>query len=73
MYLNVTELNELIYSLGVAELKGSYVNKEVNNRLRNKMTTELEKRNIELDEQCAKDKIEHDLNFKRAYYRIGDY
>ena len=42
MYLNVTELNELIYSLGVAE-------------------------------QCEKDKIEHDMNFKRAYYRMGEF
>jgi hypothetical protein len=73
MYLNVTELNELIYSLGIAEMKGSFVNKEVNSRLRNKLSTELEKCNIELAEQCEKDKIEHDMNFKRAYYRKGDY
>jgi hypothetical protein len=73
MYLNVTELNELIYSLGIAEMKGSFVNKGVNSRLRNKLSTELEKRNIELAEQCEKDKIEHDMNFKNAYYRKGDY
>jgi hypothetical protein len=73
MYLNVTELNELIYSLGVAELKGSFVNKEVNDRLREKLTKVLEVRNAEVAEQCEKDKIEHDMNFKRAYHRLGDY
>jgi hypothetical protein len=73
MYLNVTELNELIYSLGVAELKGSFVNKEVNNRLREKLTKLLEVRNAEVAEQCEKDKIEHDMNFKRAYYRMGEF
>ena len=62
MYLNVTELNELIYSLGIAEMKGSFVNKEVNNRLRNKLTTELEKRNVELAEQCEKDKLDHSMS-----------
>jgi hypothetical protein len=73
MYLNVTELNELIYSLGIAELKGSFVDKEVNNRLRSKLTTELEKRNAEVAEQCEKDRIEHDMNFKNAYYRMGEF
>jgi hypothetical protein len=73
MYLNVTELNELIYSLGVAELKGSFVNKEVNNRLRDKLTKVLEVRNAEVAEQCEKDKIEHDMNFKNAYYRMGEF
>ena len=73
MYLNVTELNELIYSLGIAELKGSFVNKEVNDRLREKLTKVLEVRNEELAEQCEKDKIEHDMNFKNAYYKLGDY
>ena len=73
MYLNITELNELIYSLGVAEMKGSFINKEVNNRLRNELTTELEKRNKELEEQLERDQIRHDMNFKRAYHRLGDY
>lgn len=73
MYLNVTELNELIYSLGIAEMKGSFVNKDVNNRLRNKLTTELEKRNVELAEQLEQDQIRHDMNFKRAYHKLGDY
>jgi hypothetical protein len=73
MYLNVTELNELIYSLGVAELKGSFVNKEVNNHLRDKLTKLLEVRNAEVAEQCEKDKIEHDMNFKNAYYRMGEF
>lgn len=62
MYLNVTELNELIYSLGISEMKGSFVNKEVNNRLRNKLTTELEKRNTELAEQCEKDKLDRSMS-----------
>lgn len=62
MYLNVTELNELIYSLGISEMKGSFVNKEVNNRLRNKLTTELEKRNAELAEQCEKDKLDRSMS-----------
>jgi hypothetical protein len=62
MYLNVTELNELIYSLGIAEMKGSFVNKDVNNRLRNKLTTELEKRNVELAEQCEKDKLDRSMS-----------
>jgi hypothetical protein len=73
MNFSITELNELIYSLGVAELKGSYANKEVNSRLRDKLTTELEKRNKELEEQLERDQIRHDMNFKRAYHRMGDY
>lgn len=73
MNFSITELNELIYSLGVAELKGSYANKEVNSRLRDKLTTELEKCNKELEEQLERDQIRHDMNFKRAYHRMGDY
>ena len=62
MYLNVTELNELIYSLGIAEMKGSFVNKEVNSRLRNKLTKLLEVRNAEVAEQCEKDKLDRSLS-----------
>jgi hypothetical protein len=73
MYLNVEELNELIYSLGITEMKGSFVNTEVNKRLQDRLRTELEKRNAEVTEQCEQDKINHDMNFKRAYYRMGEF
>ncbi len=73
MYLNVTELNELIYSLGVAETNGIFVNKEINNRLRDKLSKELEIRNAEVEEQYRKDEIEFEMNFKHAHYRIGEF
>jgi hypothetical protein len=73
MYLNVTELNELIYSLGIAEMKGSFVDKEINNRLRDKLTTELEKRNAEVTEQCEKDKLDRSLSMGIKFSYKGEF
>lgn len=73
MNFSITELNELIYSLGIAEMKGSFVNKAVNSRLREKLTNELERCNIELDKQLEKDKLDRSLDMGIKFKYKGEF
>ena len=73
MNFSISELNELIYSVGIAKFKGDLVNKEINNRLETKLRDELDRKNKELEEIIERDKIRYDLNFKRNFIKYGDY
>ena len=52
MNLSIRELNELIYSLGIATHNGSFVNKEINESLLEKLYSEL---NSKIAEEEAED------------------
>ena len=46
MNLSIKELNELIYSLGIASHNGRFVNKDVNESLLEKLYSELNSKQI---------------------------
>ena len=55
MNLSIKELNELIYSLGIASHNGRFVNKDVNESLLEKMYSEL---NAKIAEEAIDEEIE---------------
>jgi hypothetical protein len=71
--LNQAELNELIYALGFTQMNGKLCNKDVAYKLDSKLYEALVLENNRIDEQLEADKLRHDMNFKRAYARQGDY
>ena len=78
--LSMSELNELIYGLGIAQFSGKLVNKEVSSKLEMKLRDVLDaeiKRQDEWDayvkQKCEEDAVRHELNFKRNYAYKGDY
>jgi len=69
--LNIAELNELIYSLGVAQFSGKLVNKEAASKLEDKMRNALDAEIKRMDEwdayvnqKCEEDAINRELNTK---------
>ena len=57
MNLSIKELNELIYSLGIASHNGRFVNKDVNESLLERMYSEL---NAKIAEEAIDEEIETD-------------
>jgi hypothetical protein len=55
MNLSIKELNELIYSLGIASHNGRFVNKDVNESLLEKLYSEL---NIRIAEEAIDEEVE---------------
>ena len=70
MNLSIRELNELIYSLGIATHNGSFVNKEINESLLEKLYSEL---NSKIAEEEAEDNyltipsIDEEVEFSSHY------
>lgn len=56
MNLSIRELNELIYSLGIAAHNGSFVNKEINESLLEKLYSEL---NTKIAEEEAEEEADY--------------
>jgi hypothetical protein len=71
--LSQSELNELIYALGFTQMNGQFQNKEVANRLDCKLYVALIAENARIEKQLEQDRLDHDMNFKRAYARSGNY
>ena len=55
MNLSIKELNELIYSLGIAAHNGRFVNKDVNESLLERMYSEL---NVKIAEEAIDEEVE---------------
>ena len=60
MNLSIKELNELIYSLGIASHNGRFVNKDVNESLLERMYGEL---NAKIAEEAIDEEIEYSSHF----------
>jgi hypothetical protein len=71
--LNQSELNELVYALGFTQMNGKLQNKEVANKLDSKLYEALVKENARISKQLEQDQLDHDMNFKKAYARSGNY
>ena len=71
--LNQSELNELIYALGFTQMNGKLQNKEVADKLDSKLYAALVTENARIEKQLEQDRLDHDMNFKRAYARSSNY
>ena len=60
MNLSIKELNELIYSLGIASHNGRFVNKDVNESLLERMYSEL---NAKIAEEAIDEEVEYSSHF----------
>ena len=60
MNLSIKELNELIYSLGIAAHNGRFVNKDVNESLLERMYSEL---NAKIAEEAIDEEVEYSSHF----------
>jgi hypothetical protein len=60
MNLSIKELNELIYSLGIASHNGRFVNKDVNESLLEKLYSEL---NSKIAEEAIDEEVEYSSHF----------
>jgi hypothetical protein len=75
MNINLTqsEMNELIYALGIAQMHGKMVRKDIAEQVSNKLYRALAVENVRLEKQLEQDNIVHDMNFKRRYIETGNY
>jgi hypothetical protein len=73
MNLTQSEMNELIYALGIAQMHGKMVRKDIAEQVSNKLYRALAIENVRLEKQLEQDNIVHDMNFKRRYIETGNY
>ncbi len=71
--LTQSEMNELVYALGIANLHGRMMRKEIAEQVSNKLYRALAVENLRIEEQIEQDSIFHDLNFKQRYVQSGDF
>jgi len=68
-----SEMNELIYALGIAQLHGKMMRKDVAEQVSDKLYRALALENERIDKQLEHDAIVYDMNFKRRYIQSGNY
>ena len=71
--LTQSEMNELIYALGIAQMHGRMMRKDIAEQVSNKLYRALAVENVRLEKQLEQDNIVHDMNFKRRYIETGNY
>jgi hypothetical protein len=68
-----SEMNELIYALGIAKLNGRLINKDIADQAEGKLYRALAVENVCLEKVLEHDSLVHDMNFKTRYIQSGDY
>jgi len=76
--LNVRELNNLYYALGMLLVDGTketigFAPRKQYSDLQDKVWESIVKLNKRIEEQCEYDKVFHDSNFKSKFIKHGDY
>lgn len=71
--LTQSEMNELIYALGIAQMHGKMQRKDIAEQVSDKLYRALAVENVRIEKQLEEDSIRHDMNFKRRYVQHGDY
>ena len=71
--LTQSEMNELIYALGIAQMHGKMQRKDIAEQVSDKLYRALAVENVRIEKQLEEDSIRHDMNFKRRYIQQGDY
>jgi len=68
-----SEMNELIYALGIAKLNGRLINKDIADQAEGKLYRALAVENVRLEKVLEHDSLVHDMNFKTKYIQTGNY
>ena len=68
-----SEMNELIYALGIAQMHGKMQRTEIADQVEGKLYRALTLENARLEQVLEHDSIVHDMNFKRRYIQSGNY
>jgi hypothetical protein len=68
-----SEMNELIYALGIAQMHGKMLRKDIAEQVSDKLYRALALENERLDKVLEHDAIVHNLEFKRNYIQNGNY
>jgi len=68
-----SEMNELIYALGIAQMHGKMQRKDVAEQVSDKLYRALAIENVRLEKVLEYDSLVHDMNFKRKYIQYGEY
>ena len=68
-----SEMNELIYALGIAQMHGKMLRKDIAEQVSDKLYRALALENERIDKQLEHDAIVHNLEFKRNYIQNGNY
>jgi hypothetical protein len=68
-----SEMNELIYALGIAQMHGKMLRKDIAEQVSDKLYRALALENERIDKQLEHDSIVHNLEFKRKYIQSGKY
>jgi len=68
-----SEMNELIYALGIAKLNGRLINKDIADQAEGKLYRALAVENVRLEKVLEQDSLVHDMNFKTKYIQTGNY
>jgi hypothetical protein len=68
-----SEMNELIYALGIAQMHGKMLRKDIAEQVSDKLYRALALENERIDKQLEHDSIVHNLEFKRKYIQSGNY
>jgi hypothetical protein len=68
-----SEMNELIYALGIAKLEGRLLRKDIADQVEGKLYRALAVENVRLEKVLEHDSLVHDMNFKTKYIQTGNY
>ena len=76
-YMNISlcqsELNELIYALGIAQMKGTLIRKDIATRLEKTLRDALDKENERIEREVKQDEIYRELSLSRKYAFKNEY
>ena len=68
-----SEMNELIYALGIAKLNGRMLRKDIADQVEGKLYRALAVENVRLEKVLEHDSLVHDMEFKTRYIQTGNY
>jgi len=68
-----SELNELVYALGFAQMEGRMIRKDIAEHVSDKLYRALALENERLDRVLEHDSLVHNMEFKRKYIQSGNY
>lgn len=68
-----SELNELVYAIGFAQMEGRMIRKDIADQVEGKLYRALVLENERLDKVLEHDALVHDMNFKTKYIQTGHF
>jgi hypothetical protein len=71
--LTQSEMNELIYALGITQMHGKMLRKDIADQVEGKLYRALAVENVRLEKVLEQDSLVHDMEFKTRYIQTGNY